>query len=105
MSEIHRISLLVADYHEIEVGGPILSVAADRKGRSDVLDLWFENGDYPSRKVAVYMVGTGHPLPWSSRPTKHAYRFVGSVVTALGLVWHVYTSDYLRDQPIPEIRL
>ena len=101
MSEIHRISLQVADYHEIDVGGPVLSVAADRGGRSDVFDLWFENGDYPSHKMAVHVVGTGHPLPWMSRCTKPAYRFVGTVVTVSGLVWHVYVSEYLRDQPIP----
>lgn len=102
MAAVHRISINVdPGYHEIEVGGQVLSVAADRGGRSDVFDLWFENGDYEPHKVALHIVGTGHPLPWSSRWTRHAYRFVGTVVTPSGLVWHAYVSEYLRDQPIP----
>jgi hypothetical protein len=38
----------------------------------------------------IWVFGTGHPVPWSGY-TRHAWTFLGTVVTPSGLVWHVYT--------------
>lgn len=98
VNSIHRISVRVEDYQELDLTGPPISVAPDRGGSSGIFDLWFEHmdGDRPAYEpdyhhpYAIYVFGTGHPVPWSTF-TRHAYRFLGTVVTPLGLVWHVYT--------------
>lgn len=88
MSGIHRLLVEVKDYQELDLGGMVLSVAADRAGRSDVFDMWFES-DVTELTTAIYVFGTGHPTPWDLW-TRHAYRFIGTVITPSGLVWHVY---------------
>lgn len=89
MSGIHRVSVRVADYQELDIDGPVISVAADRDGRSDVLDLWFESGGPTEGLTAIYVFGTGHPTPWNGY-TRHGWQFIGTVITPSGLVWHVY---------------
>lgn len=84
---IYRLSVKVWDYQELELG-PALSVAADRDGASDRFDLWFENS--PVERCGLYVFGTGHPTPWNGW-SRHAWHFVGTVVTPSGLVWHVFT--------------
>lgn len=86
---IHRTLVPVTDYQEIEISGPPISVAADRSGRSDAIDLWFEADGPNDGLTAIYIFGTGHPTPWNGW-TRHAWRFIGTVVTPSGLVWHVY---------------
>lgn len=106
MNSIYRLSVAVEDYQELNLTGPPLSVAPDRGGSSDVFDLWFEHmdGDRPAYepdyhgKYAIWVFGTGHPVPWTNY-TRQAWKFIGTVVTPSGLVWHVYTG-HLKGQAI-----
>jgi len=86
---IYRLQVAVEDYQELKLTGPPLSVAPDRGGNSDVYDLWFEHNGLP-KSWGIYVLGTGHPVPWN-RITRYMYRFLGTVVTPMGLVWHVFT--------------
>lgn len=84
-SVIHRVTLDVTDAQLIAIPniGQVLSVAPTRDGGSSQIDLWFTTyPDEPNGKRWIYMAGTGHPLPDG--------RFVGTVVTPSGLVWHVF---------------
>lgn len=94
---IYRFNLPVTDYQEID-DRKVISVAACRSGRSDQIDLWCETGYLEGAKQGIYIFGTGHPQPWDADPKHWGYfqhrdnfRFVGTVVTPSGLVWHVYT--------------
>lgn len=96
-NSIHRISVEVADYQEIDLTGPAISVAADREFRSDRFDLWYEHYEDTGPALAgltltraLYVIGTGHPVPWTPW-TRYAFTFLGTVVTPSGLVWHIYT--------------
>ena len=89
MGSIHRVQVAVEDYQELDLSGPPISVAADRDFRSDRFDMWFETGGPTEGPTALWVFGTGHPTPWTAR-TRHAWRFIGTVVTPSGLVWHVY---------------
>ncbi len=85
---IHRVTLPVTDKQILAMhnGGEVLSVALSRDGRSDVIDLWFTT--YPTEEPGrrpIYMAGTGHPRPRG--------KFIGTVVTPFGLVWHAFAGD------------
>jgi streptogramin lyase len=85
---IHRVTLPVTDEQIITIhnGGEVLSVAPSRDGRSDVIDLWFTT--YPTEEPGrrpIYIAGTGHPRPRG--------KFIGTVVTPQGLVWHAFAGD------------
>ncbi|MYV30728.1 hypothetical protein GQ649_26280 [Rhodococcus sp. DSM 6344] len=85
---IHRVTLPVTDEQIVSIhnGGEVLSVAPTRDGRSDVIDLWFTT--YPTEEPGrrqIYMAGTGHPRPRG--------KFIGTVVTPQGLVWHAFAGD------------
>ena len=89
---IHRVTLDVEDEQIVTIhnAGHVLSVAPTRDGGSGQVDLWFTT--YPSEpngKRWVYMAGTGMPRPGG--------RFVGTVVTPSGLVWHVFEGDPIVD--------
>ena len=96
-NSIYRISVEVQDYQEIDLAGPPISVAADREYRSDRFDLWYEHYDETGPALAgglwrqaVYVIGTGHPVPWTAW-TRHAFGFLGTIITPTDLVWHIYT--------------
>lgn len=108
-NSIHRITVNVEDYQELDLTGPAVSVAADREYRSDRFDLWYEHYDPDlagnshalagvGQPRALYVFGTGHPVPWTAW-TRHAWHFLGTVVTPSGLVWHVYDGP-LKGQAI-----
>lgn len=96
MSSIHRLQIDVTDYQEIGGSNRVLSAAADRGGRSDVIDIWFETSDNPiAYPTAIYIFGTGHPTPWNHW-NRDNWRFIDTVVTPSGLVWHVYVGPIAR---------
>lgn len=99
MSSIHRVQIPVEDYQEITGPGLVISAAADRGGRSDVIDVWFETGSSTPSPTGIYIFGTGRPTPWSSW-TRYAWRHVDTVVTPSGLVWHVYVGPR-HGEPVP----
>lgn len=85
---IHRVTLPVTDKQILAMhnGGEVLSVAPSRDGRSDVIDLWFTT--YPTEAPGlrpIYIAGTGNPRPRG--------KFIGTVVTSQGLVWHIFAGD------------
>lgn len=87
-SVIRRVTLDVEDAQAIDMhqAGEILSVAPTRDGGSGQVDLWFTTYlNEPSSKRWVFMAGTGMPRPPG--------RFIGTVVTPSGLVWHVFEGD------------
>ncbi len=86
---IFRVTIAVEDYQELKLTGPALSVAPVRTGASDYIDLWFEHRDHPY-VFGLYVMGTGHPVPWNAQ-TRDMFRFIGTVVTPVGLIWHVFT--------------
>lgn len=86
---IHRITIDVEDEQALVLhpASQILSVAPTRDGGSGQVDMWFTA--YPHETThherPVYMAGTGMPRPQG--------RFIGTVVTPSGLVWHVFEGD------------
>lgn len=88
---IYRVQLPVTDYQVAPINGAIISAAADRGGNSDVIDVWFET--HFVEAAAVYIFGTGHPTPWTTA-TRSQWRFIDTVVTPSGLVWHVYVGPF-----------
>lgn len=94
---IYRLNLEVLGYQEIPAGN-VISVAPCRSGRSDVIDLWYERSS-SDRTQGLYIFGTGHRTPWSPW-TRYAWRFIDTVVTPSGLVWHVYVGPK-EGEPVP----
>ena len=92
---IHRATLPVVDSQALAIhgGGQVLSVAPTRDGGSAYIDLWFTT--YPAEERGdrrwIHIAGTGHPRPPG--------RFVGTVVTPAGLVWHVFEGDPIPNAP------
>ena len=85
---IHRATLEVTDRQLLAIhpGGQILSVAPTRDGLSSQIDVSFTT--YPGHGIEtrwIHIAGTGHPVPPG--------RFVGTVVTPAGLVWHVFEGN------------
>jgi hypothetical protein len=94
---IHRMTIPVADEQIVSMypGGEILSVAPTRDSRSAVVDLWFTT--YPNGiegHRTVRMAGTGHPRPHG--------RFIGTVITPAGYVWHVFEGEPIFTSPVPK---
>jgi hypothetical protein len=92
VNSIYRKSLKVEDYQKVPLTGPPISVAADRGGYDDVFDLWYEHMDGNDEKLyGIYVLGTGHPVPWSNLAERRIFQHLGTVITPSGyLVWHVY---------------
>lgn len=65
----------------------VVHVGVDPAGDDDLPCAWVELDPDGNDTLALTYVGTGQEVPfgWSSH--------VGSVVTAPGLVWHVYQED------------
>lgn len=84
---IYRHEVPVDDcWHEIELTGPIIHVAARRP---ETVEFWaIHDASLPVTVPSFLVVGTGQPIEsWgASKP----HRYVGSAVTAGGaLVWHL----------------
>jgi hypothetical protein len=88
VNSIYRISVPVEDYQELDLTGPPISVAPDRGGSDGKFDLWFEHYDRDPSPCAIYVFGTGHPIPWNAWNRSY-WHFLGTVVNSY-LVWHVY---------------
>ena len=100
---IIRNELIIDDYQTITLpaSGKPLSVAQSRSAPNTLIDIWsydFESGD--PKSIGIYIVGTGHPMP-SEIAMSAAMGgmgglipipppFLGTVVTPIGLVWHVF---------------
>lgn len=85
-----RHELAITDYQTIELParGSLLSVAKHRRNENGMIDLWsldLQNG-LPTQ-LGIYIVGTGNPMPGDLGPAPH---FIGTVVTPIELVWHVF---------------
>lgn len=86
--QVLRTRLSIADNQTVAMhpGGEILSVAYPRDGRTDAIDMWFTSYPFTPEHTestrTVHVVGTGDERPDG--------RFVGTVVTPSGLVWHVF---------------
>ncbi|MFV8169851.1 hypothetical protein [Mycolicibacterium peregrinum] len=98
MGSIHRLQIDITDYQEIAGSRRVLSAAPARDGQSDVIDIWFETSDR-DMPTGIYIFGTGHPTPWDHW-TRENWRFIDTVVTPSGLVWHVYVGP-IAGKPIP----
>ncbi|OHU48122.1 hypothetical protein [Mycobacteroides chelonae] len=117
---IIRHALRVDDYQEVTLpnDGDLLSVAQSRTSPNCLIDLWsldFEYGEGWTK--GIYIVGTGNPMPEQLRDSAYKRdrreqyrahpglvydygvpeddpkpwrRFLGTVVTPSGLVWHVF---------------
>lgn len=103
---IIRHELEITDYQEIRVPeGEFLSVAVSRSAPNTAIDMWTldkETNPRP-RVVAVYVVGTGNPMPTELDTdgkflTRWPRTFLGTVVTPSGLVWHVFVGPRI-EQP------
>lgn len=97
---IYRLNVPVTDYQEI-AARRVISVGACRSGRSDVIDIWYETSPDDNTRADItqglYIYGTGHPTPWDSRCDRADWRFIGTVITPLGLVWHAYAGPKKED--------
>lgn len=68
--------------------GKILSVADSRDAPGQLLDLWYESGASfrDDAEITITILGTGKEAGFVDGD------FVGTVVAANQLVWHVYAS-------------
>ena len=88
MMTIHKYTLEIADEQVVRVrhGARVLSVGEQH----DVLVFWAEvDTEKPPAPLSFSIRGTGHPLGLIGSLGASA-RFVGTVQTRRGLVWHVY---------------
>ena len=96
---ILRWQIVPDDEMEIELPWPamILSVAPSRDNSTDI-DMWSLAVDGTDRLVrkTLFVAGTGH---LRSEDDINGSRFIGTCVTASGLVWHVFEQQQpLTDQ-------
>jgi hypothetical protein len=107
---ILRHAIGIVDYQTLELPtGELLSVAQSRTLPDHSIDLWSidrETG-WPNR-VGIYVIGTGNPMPDVLRSDDDRFnagdpvtgegwrRFIGTVVTPSGLVWHVFAGPVQR---------
>lgn len=95
--KIYRYELGITDYQEISLPGEFwdtefLSVAVSRTNPNNRIDLWSlvrEGDGSPGHRVGVHVIGTGNPIP-KELTDAFERQFVGTVVTPIGLVWHVF---------------
>jgi hypothetical protein len=117
---ILRHPLEITDYQLVDLpnDGDLLSVAQSRSNPNFEVDLWSLDYEYgPGKTVALYVVGTGNPMPTELRDSAYIRdrkeqrrshpgvvfdygvgmddpmpwrKFLGTVVTPNGLVWHVF---------------
>lgn len=97
---ILRHEIEIDDYQTVTLPaeGSLLSVAQSRSFPNKLVDLWsldYEHGD--SRVAAIYVIGTGNPMPTELCDSgslgwyrKAEGNFLGTVVTPCGLVWHIF---------------
>lgn len=103
---IIRHQIEITDYQVIKMPrGERLSVAASRTLPERDIDLWsLDMEDGSSDWSGIYVIGTGNPMPDILRSNQERFnqgdpivagdmrwrRFIGTVVTPSGLVWHVF---------------
>lgn len=87
MRTIHKFPIGFSDEviegHDIRVVHVGLDPADDRPSLPTVWVEYEPDGREPHESLHLSFIGTGHPVPPDGR-------HVGSVITAAGLVWHVY---------------
>lgn len=87
MFQVWKFELVVAEAPVVQLpeGAKVLSVA-ERGDSGSGLEVWaLVNTEAPMRKRRLRVVGTGHPFPDAEE-----CRFVGTVKTRVGLVWHLF---------------
>lgn len=117
---IIRHQLTINDYQTVTLpfDGDLQSVAQSRTSPNDLIDLWSLDFEYGKGWTkGIYIVGTGNPMPEQLRDSantryrrdEHRYspgfthdvfirdedpkpwrKFIGTVITPCGLVWHVF---------------
>lgn len=90
MFHVWKFDLKVTDFVVLQLpeGAKVLSVA-ERGEFGNRLDVWaLVDTDAPMRERRFRVVGTGDPFPDAA-----ACRFVGTVKTRIGLVWHVFEAE------------
>lgn len=102
--KVFRSQIGITDYQVLDLANnaQLLSVAVSRTIPNHGIDLWWldrDSGGWPDQEVAIYVIGTGNPMPdelldhdeWSGHPPNLPLRrFIGTVVTPSGLVWHIF---------------
>lgn len=82
MRAVYRYEVPVdAQWHTVELSGPVLHVAARDPRR---VELWAVHGVRPPQPRTFRVFGTGEPL--DDRARVH----VGTALAAGGLVWHLW---------------
>lgn len=87
----HQIGIVDKQTIELPAYGDLLFVAVSRTIPNHGIDLWsvdFERGR--AHTVDVYVVGTGNPMDEDTQEAVMFGKFLGTVVTPSGLVWHVW---------------
>ena len=90
MFRVLKFGLEVTDFAVARMpeGAKVLSVA-ERGEFGNRLDVWaLVDPDAPMRERRFRVVGTGHPFPDADE-----CRFVGTVRTLRGFVWHVFEAE------------
>lgn len=110
-----RHQIAITDYQELKVPDRqhLMSVAVSRTDPNMAIDLWSldrERGYPPERwpAVGIYVVGTGNPMSdrletdderfETGKDSLAGYgrKFIGTVVTPSGLVWHVFQGPVMK---------
>lgn len=90
MFQVWKFDLKVTDFAVVKMpeGAKVLS-AAERGEFGNRLDVWaLVDTEAPMRDRLFRVVGTGHPFP-----DAEDCRFVATVHTRVGLVWHLFEAE------------
>lgn len=90
---IHRYELDITDRQTVTLplGYELLSVAVSRTDPNGLIDMWAQVPEMATPIPAViHIIGTGNPMPDDLTNDRTRRKFLGTVVTPGGLVWHVF---------------
>ncbi|SIA69894.1 DUF7352 domain-containing protein [Mycobacteroides abscessus] len=96
---IIRHELDIIDYQTVWLpnDGYLLSVAQSRTDPNTAIDLWSNDLEYGEGcPKGIYVVGTGNPMPERLRDSVRKRDFIGTVITPIGLVWHVFDGPVVQ---------
>lgn len=87
----HELDITHYQVVPLDGSGELLSVAQSRTEPNTLIDLWsIDQQRQVTLFVGVYIIGTGHPMPPELSDPERFSKFLGTVVTPSGLVWHVF---------------
>lgn len=87
----HQIGVVDSQILTLPGGGTLLSAAVSRTAPEHAIDVWSLTPQVQGAhtEIEVFVIGTGNPIPDAAQEALLMGKFLGTVVTPAGLVWHV----------------